>query len=105
MLDTIQQPHVIVTGASSGVGLFATAALIQQGWPVVMACRNLQKARRVAQVVVDKAFSLSGVHWSWGNRQVPSGEAFAQALSAKATQMQQDIRLWDLSSPLVGIAD
>jgi len=38
----------MVTGASSGVGLFGTAALIQQGWPVVMACRNLQKARRVA---------------------------------------------------------
>ena len=47
-MHIIQKPHVIVTGASSGVGLYATEALIQQGWHVVMACRDLQKARRVA---------------------------------------------------------
>lgn len=47
-MNTTQQLHVIVTGASSGVGLYATEALIQQGWHVVMACRDLQKAARVA---------------------------------------------------------
>lgn len=41
-------PSVIVTGASSGVGLYATASLIQQGWHVVMACKVLTKAKRVA---------------------------------------------------------
>jgi hypothetical protein len=42
----------------------------------------------VAQVGVDRDFSTSGVHWSWGNRQVPGRQAFAQPLSAKATQLQ-----------------
>ncbi len=60
---------------------------------------------RVAQVVVDKEFSTSGVHWSWGNRQVPGRSAFAQPLSAKATQLRLGIRLWELSNQLVGIAD
>ena len=94
----------MVTGASSGVGLFGTAALIQQGWPVVMACRNLQKARRVAQVVVDADFATSGVHWSWGNRQRPGRPAFAQKLSAKATQESLGIRLWALSEKLTGLS-
>jgi len=47
-MKTTQQPHVIVTGASSGVGLYATQALIQQRWHVVMACRDLQTTMRVA---------------------------------------------------------
>ncbi len=35
----------IITGASSGVGLHATKALTERGWHVVMACRDLDKAR------------------------------------------------------------
>ncbi|WP_297722454.1 protochlorophyllide reductase [Limnohabitans sp. Rim8] len=61
--------------------------------------------QRVAQVLVDKDFSSSGVHWSWGNRQVPGRQAFAQPLSAKATQLTMGIRLWELSNKLVGMAD
>ncbi|CAN1571378.1 FabG Dehydrogenases with different specificities (related to short-chain alcohol dehydrogenases) [Burkholderiaceae bacterium] len=61
--------------------------------------------QRVAQIVVDPAFSMSGVHWSWGNRQVAGRQAFAQPLSAKATQLQLGIRLWELSNQLVGVAD
>lgn len=34
----------IVTGASSGVGLHTTAALIARGWHVIMACRDVDKA-------------------------------------------------------------
>jgi protochlorophyllide reductase len=60
--------------------------------------------QRVAQVVVDPEFSNSGVHWSWGNRQVPGRAAFAQPLSAKATQLQLGIRLWELSNKLTGIS-
>ena len=37
---------VLITGASSGVGLFATKALVDRGWHVVMACRDTDKARR-----------------------------------------------------------
>ena len=39
---------VIITGASSGVGLYATKSLIARGWHVVMACRDLGKASRAA---------------------------------------------------------
>ena len=39
-------PLAIVTGASSGVGLWTTKALIDQGWTVVMACRDGAKAQR-----------------------------------------------------------
>jgi protochlorophyllide reductase len=38
----------IVTGASSGVGLHATKALVDRGWYVVMACRDLAKAKMAA---------------------------------------------------------
>ena len=40
------QATCIVTGASSGVGLYATQSLVARGWHVVMACRDLDKARR-----------------------------------------------------------
>lgn len=41
-----QQHTVIITGASSGVGLQAARSLAQSGdWHVVMACRNLEKAK------------------------------------------------------------
>lgn len=44
-----QKPTVVITGASSGVGLYATKALIDRGWYVVMACRNLEKAESAAR--------------------------------------------------------
>ncbi|WP_107670211.1 protochlorophyllide reductase [Cyanothece sp. BG0011] len=40
---------VIITGASSGVGLYAAKALADRGWYVVMACRNQPKAHQAAQ--------------------------------------------------------
>jgi protochlorophyllide reductase len=45
------KPTVIVTGASSGVGLHATKALVDRGWRVVMACRDLAKAKAAAASV------------------------------------------------------
>jgi len=42
-------PTAIVTGASSGVGLYAAKALAARGWFVVMACRDLDKAARAAR--------------------------------------------------------
>ena len=45
------KPLAIVTGASSGVGLHATRALIGKGWHVIMACRDLNKAAAAASAL------------------------------------------------------
>ena len=58
---------------------------------------------RVADVVTDPAFSVSGVHWSWGNRQTKGGKQFSQELSDKASNPETARRLWDLTSQLVGL--
>jgi protochlorophyllide reductase len=43
------QQTVIITGASSGVGLYAAKAMAKRGWHVVMACRDLAKTAAAAQ--------------------------------------------------------
>ena len=49
-------PIAIVTGASSGVGLYAAQALVARGWHVVAACRDLAKAHQALQALrVDPA--------------------------------------------------
>jgi protochlorophyllide reductase len=45
------QPTAIITGASSGVGLYASKALAKKGWHVIMACRDLEKAEQAAIAV------------------------------------------------------
>ena len=59
---------------------------------------------RVAQVVADPEFAVSGVHWSWGNRQTKGGKQFSQELSDKASNPVTAQRMWDLSLQLVGLA-
>ena len=59
---------------------------------------------RVADVVMDPAFALSGVHWSWGNRQTKGGRQFSQELSDKASNPETARRVWDYSLQLVGLA-
>lgn len=46
-----RKPTVIITGASSGVGLYAAKALANKGWYVIMACRDLRKGGAAAQEV------------------------------------------------------
>jgi protochlorophyllide reductase len=58
---------------------------------------------RVADVVIDPAFAVSGVHWSWGNRQSKGGKQFSQELSDKASNPEIARRMWDLTSQLVGL--
>jgi protochlorophyllide reductase len=57
---------------------------------------------RVAQVVADPGFELSGQHWSWGNRQQAGRMPFAQPLSNKATDAAKSHQLWELSEILTG---
>eukprot|EP00854_Cymbomonas_tetramitiformis_P027461 gene27461-33867_t len=47
------QKTVVITGASSGLGLWTAKALTQTGeWHVVMACRDFLKAETVAKVTL-----------------------------------------------------
>lgn len=45
------QKTVVITGTSSGVGLYAAKALAKRGWFVVMACRDIAKTEAAAQEV------------------------------------------------------
>ena len=58
---------------------------------------------RTAQVVADAGFESSGVHWSWGNRQVPGRQPFSQPLSGKATDEASARELWALSERFTGL--
>ncbi|MDM7937723.1 MAG: protochlorophyllide reductase [Cyanobium sp. CZS 48M] len=58
---------------------------------------------RVAQVVADPDFAVSGAHWSWGNRQKTNGQQFIQELSEKASDPETVAKTWDLSMKLVGL--
>ena len=45
-----QNYTVIITGSSSGVGLYAAKALASRGdWHVIMACRDLEKSQKAAE--------------------------------------------------------
>lgn len=47
-----QRSTAIITGASSGVGLYATKALADtKQWEIVMACRNIEKTEKAVQAV------------------------------------------------------
>ena len=47
---TLRKGNVIITGASSGLGLATAKALAETGkWHIIMACRNFLKAERAAK--------------------------------------------------------
>lgn len=97
MLGT-DQPTVIVTGVSSGVGLWFQKNITKGYFSQPLS------GERVAQVVCDPEFQESGVHWNWGNRQKPGAKPFAQSLSAKANDGRRGQGLWKLSEDLVGLS-
>lgn len=50
-MEQDQKSTVVITGASSGVGLYTAKALYARGWHVVMACRDIPKSEKAAQSV------------------------------------------------------
>ena len=62
-MEQHQKSTVVITGASSGVGLHAAKVLAQSGeWHVVMACRNFLKAEIAAQAVGIPQDSYTIIH-------------------------------------------
>ncbi len=62
-MEQHRKSTVIITGTSSGVGLYAAKALAQTGkWHVVMACRDLLKTERAAQSVGIPQDSYTIIH-------------------------------------------
>ena len=71
-----EQPTV--TGASSGVGLYASKALADRGWHVIMACRDLEKARRAVETHSINPERITLQHIDLGSQQ--SVRNFVKAL-------------------------
>jgi len=57
-----QQSTVVITGTSSGVGLYAAKAFAKRGWHVVMGCRDLPKTQDAAQSVGIPEDSYTVIH-------------------------------------------
>lgn len=61
-MTTDNKPTVIITGASSGVGLQAAKALTNRGWFVIMACRDIDKTLKAANRVGIKSGDYQIIH-------------------------------------------
>jgi protochlorophyllide reductase len=58
---------VVITGTSSGVGLYAAKALVRRGWHVVMACRDLPKTIAAATSVGIDPAKYTVIHLDLGS--------------------------------------
>ncbi|WP_448560472.1 protochlorophyllide reductase [Trichothermofontia sp.] len=76
---------VIITGASSGVGLHGSKALAKRGWHVIMACRNLEKAEKAAQEIGMPAGSYTILHIDTAD--LNSVRTFVQAFRATGRRL------------------
>ena len=62
-----QQSTVVITGTSSGVGLYAAKAFAKRGWHVVMGCRDIPKTKAAAQSVGILEDSYTVIHLDLGS--------------------------------------
>jgi protochlorophyllide reductase len=76
---------VVITGASSGVGLYTAKSMIQKGWHVVMACRNVGKAGEAAQFLGFPQGSFSIKQLDLGD--LESVRRFAREFSASGRNL------------------
>mmetsp|Transcript_14192 Transcript_14192/g.23493 ORF Transcript_14192/g.23493 Transcript_14192/m.23493 type:complete len:414 (+) Transcript_14192:140-1381(+) len=58
---------------------------------------------RVADVVTEDEFGISGGYFSWGNRQKEGRKWFLQEVSDEAGDSEKGKKLWELSEKLVGL--
>ena len=79
------QPVAIVTGASSGVGLYATKALVDRGWHVVMACRDLPRAAAAGLGIAGEQVRLQQVDLA----SLESVRAFVDVFRATGRSMRR----------------
>lgn len=76
MNSTTNQSLAIVTGASSGVGLYAAKALLSRNWRLILAVRDPNKMESVAQDLGFNSSQFEIWHLDLGN--LDSVRAFAQ---------------------------
>ena len=81
-----QKPTAIVTGASSGLGLAAAAALAKErGWHVIMACRDYSKAEAAAKKAGLPRDAYSVMHLDLAS--LDSVRSFAEAFRASGRRL------------------
>ncbi|RMG13786.1 MAG: protochlorophyllide reductase [Cyanobacteria bacterium J055] len=61
------KPTVVITGTSSGVGLYGAKALLDRGWHVVMACRDISKMEKAAESLGMSPDSYTIIHLDLGS--------------------------------------
>jgi protochlorophyllide reductase len=76
MNSTANQPLAIITGASSGVGLYAAKALLSRNWRLILAVRDPKKMELVAKDMGFNPGQFEIWHLDLGN--LDSVRAFAQ---------------------------
>jgi protochlorophyllide reductase len=77
---------VVITGASSGVGLYTAKAMGDRGWHVVMACRDTVKAEAAARSVGMEQGSYTVMHIDLGD--LESVRRFARDYSATGRSLE-----------------